>query len=358
MADRFVLLPGTPTYNTTNEAFAASDIGDVVRVGPGFQADMQHTMVKAVDLVGAYLDGYPVRPFADPALLPHVDSVGNFIPHTQDNQYLGSPLHMWDLPSLHFSNYSAPTLILSLNSDTEWGAKDTVTVQDIVMFGSLYSSSSANDGEVLQVIAYPTTTKTVRFANCVFVASGYSDLYTLDLDINDNVKVVFDNCLFLVTAVDGTGSVYEWFGADLSETQQQNIYFNRCEVRKRSTINPIDTNLPYQQPENLDIVYTPTPGYGWEHCPFYPTDLYSIFGTITDIPDFVTGDDFKVYLFEERDPLGSNEIKFPEIGSSTLDVSGNWSFTYLPRDKRYGVLIQPPDGMQGHWLRWYNPVLQ
>ena len=121
-----------------------------------------------------------------------------------------------------------------------------------------------------------------------------------------------------------------------------------------------------------DVVTTATTGYGTT-----PTDgialrlddldfeTYRIYGTVTDIPNFVTPDQFEIRLYPEK-TLQGNDMGFAPLEMIPLSLietigdkwSGSWEFNYLMPTRRYGVLINPPDGMQGHWLRWYNPAVE
>ena len=121
-----------------------------------------------------------------------------------------------------------------------------------------------------------------------------------------------------------------------------------------------------------DYVSSTTTGYGttvtedlvlrWEGLDF---EAYRIYGTVTDIPTFVDPTDFEIRLYPEKTPQG-NDMGFAPIEMIPLSLietvgdkwSGSWEFNYLLPTRRYGILINPPDGMQGHWLRWYNPAVE
>jgi hypothetical protein len=82
---------------------------------------------------------------------------------------------------------------------------------------------------------------------------------------------------------------------------------------------------------------------------------FSISGIITDIPAFVDPTtDFEIRLYPEVG-FGSNTMSTYPWATINPNVDGEWVFEWLPLHLRFGVLIHPPDGMQGHWLRWYNP---
>jgi hypothetical protein len=94
---------------------------------------------------------------------------------------------------------------------------------------------------------------------------------------------------------------------------------------------------------------------------------YALYGEITDIPAHIDTTDFQIELYQEvgsytnkksLSPLGVKG--FDEVIQTSTDPDpvirkGTWRWDFLPPGTRYGVLIQPPDGMQGHWLRWYQP---
>lgn len=94
---------------------------------------------------------------------------------------------------------------------------------------------------------------------------------------------------------------------------------------------------------------------------------YALYGEITDIPPHIDTTDFVIELYQERGsytnkkPLAPLSVKgFDEVIQTSFDpdpvlYKGTWRFDYLPPTNRLGVLINPPDGMQGHWLRWYQP---
>lgn len=81
---------------------------------------------------------------------------------------------------------------------------------------------------------------------------------------------------------------------------------------------------------------------------------WSVSGQIQNIPLEVDTADFKVLLFQEN-PLLPNYPLGP-LAATNINPDGTWEFSLLAPDRRYGVLINPPDGMKGHWLKWYNPA--
>lgn len=172
-------------------------------------------------------------------------------------------------------------------------------------------------------------------------------------------NIYFDRCRFLHQ---NTG--YDWgrYYADLGEGRVV-----KCLVTGGLRSNDLTKNWV----EN-DVVTTSTTGYGpvptdgivlrWEDFDY---EAFRIYGTVTDIPDFILPSQFEVRLYPEKTPQGNNIGLYPhEIKPLTLAVDngsswdGSWEFNYLLPTRRYGVLINPPDGMQGHWLRWYNPAVE
>jgi hypothetical protein len=113
-------------------------------------------------------------------------------------------------------------------------------------------------------------------------------------------------------------------------------------------------------------------GYQWGTNRFqsdFAGDNYALYGEITDIPEFQDLSDFTIMLYGELGGVGSNSnvmtgapiaakgfdsTEVQDAGPPVL-YKGYWRFDYLPHDRRFGVLIHPPEGMQGHWLRWYTP---
>jgi hypothetical protein len=82
--------------------------------------------------------------------------------------------------------------------------------------------------------------------------------------------------------------------------------------------------------------------------------FWSVSGQIQNIPAEIDVNDFKVLLFRE-DPTNPNYPQGP-IKNTTPAADGTWQFNFIDFGYRYGILINPPDGMKGHWLKWYNPV--
>lgn len=124
--------------------------------------------------------------------------------------------------------------------------------------------------------------------------------------------------------------------------------------------------------ETKDLVTTATTGYGpvpVDGIVLRMDELdatnYRIYGTVTDIPNFVLPSHFHIRLYQELTPQG-NDVGNVALETRQLTLvtqgatswSGSWEFAMLLPTRRYGVLINPPDGMQGHWLRWYNPAVE
>jgi len=115
-----------------------------------------------------------------------------------------------------------------------------------------------------------------------------------------------------------------------------------------------------------DFVTSQTAGYGAGNPAtgeMYGTALgeqfvndafWSVSGVIQNIPVEVDTADFKVLLFREHPTISNLPIGPMEV--TNINPDGTWEFTLLDPSNRYGVLINPPDGMKGHWLKWYNPA--
>lgn len=108
-------------------------------------------------------------------------------------------------------------------------------------------------------------------------------------------------------------------------------------------------------------VYTATPGFGPAYgdwlAPQFMAQPYGIGGTIEDIGAGYGFENWEILLFREL-AAGTNQLDRAYWQRAVAHpLTGAWAFEYLPRDRRYAVVINGPAQTLGHFWRWYDPAL-
>jgi hypothetical protein len=108
-------------------------------------------------------------------------------------------------------------------------------------------------------------------------------------------------------------------------------------------------------------VYTATQGYGPAYgdwlAPQFMAQPYGIGGTIEDIGAGYGFENWEILLFREL-AAGTNQLDRSYWQRTVAHpLTGAWAFEYLPRDRRYAVVINGPAQTLGHFWRWYDPAL-
>lgn len=315
-------------YLTVESAYAAAESGDIIYLSKNVTECL--VIEKAVHLVGG--GGLSV---------PTLD---------ESNGY-----------KIYFARSSSKPYVIRYNLTPAEAAKVPFLLTE-----NLVIEGRSSDAEYF-VLNFTGSTPSSGFVfnRCAIISPNWSSYTNRSICFTSSGNLALFSRCRIGRRTDGTTQT-----AFYSTVLPQTVNIDKCWIRSTNWVNPNFAEYPLS---DYITESSTTEGYGttvdpslvlrWEDLDYEALRLY---GTVTDIPDFVEGTDFEIRLYPEKTPQG-NDMGFYPIEMVPLSWvtdnengtwNGSWEFNYLLPTRRYGVLINPPDGMQGHWLRWYNPAVE
>jgi len=324
-----------PEFYSLTDALAAASPGDIIYLTENHYD--KFTLTKAVHLMGP-------SPGAGQRPTTTIDWGGYYDGIITLNI---SPENWGDVTDLYIENLVLHT---SYDSSSDKGffkiSQDIPTGRRLVANKCVFNEVNADDSQVFYARSQPERQIFASFYHCWFS-------YRYEASGDNGPDIPADEARFVTT---NSQLTFEWCVGK--------HHINTACVDKLGA-NFLYTNYVVST-NDIGTLYGPWNGVDRFGSGFDGPN-YALYGEITDIPPHIDTTDFVVALYVENGSYTNKmshvpiSIKgFGEVVQTSFDpdpvlYKGTWRFDYLPLNQRYGVLIHPPDGMQGHWLRWYQP---